>query len=370
MALGAEARIDRARQLLLEAMFDVGRWDAALDAVAGACDARAGQLLALNGDNEVVGHFLTGVPDGFTQMIENWGFANPVANPRFRAGVSAPVMVPIADQDYAGPDERKRSPIYVEIYDPHDLPFNCQAVLMRDENAFVRASVTRTRKQGPLDTRALRTFTTLMPHLHAAVRVQTSLLAASSAASLRTLDAVGAAAFLVSERGHVVGVSHAAEALAMKGVSLQVTRGRIRLRAPSDQAAYDAALARVLDAARAGTSVTPAPIALTTESVVLDVQGLPRERVCFGGAPAAIVLVRPAREQELALVLQRKFRLTGAETEVALALADGYELEAIAACRGAAVATVRSQVQSIYAKMDVHRQAELVSVIRRLCGDG
>lgn len=368
MALGAEARVDHARQLLLEAMFDVGRWDAALEAVAAACDARAGQLLSLNGDAAVVGHFLTGVPDGFMQMIEDWGFANPVANPRFRAGVSAPVMVAVADQDYAGPEERKRSPIYLEIYEPHDLPFNCQAVLMRDENAFVRASVTRTRKQGPLDARAFRAFTALMPHLQAAVRVQTGLLAESCAASLRTLDAVGAAAFLLCERGYVIGVSHAAEALATRGAPLHVTRGCIRLQEPSDQAVFEATLMGVLQAARSGALIAPAPIPLTADGLVLDVQVLPRERVCFAGAPAAIVLVRSARKQELTLLLQRLFRLTRAETEVALALADGDELDAIAVRRGAALSTVRTQVQSVYAKMDVHRQAELAAAIRRLCG--
>ena len=57
-----------------------------------------------------------------------------------------------------------------------------------------------------------------------------------------------------------------------------------------------------------------------------------------------------------------------AEADAALALADGQGLAAIAAHRGVAIATVRSQVQSVYAKMDVHRQAELAAAVRRLSG--
>lgn len=363
-----EALVEYARRLLLEAMFDVGRWDAALDAVADACGARTGQLIALNGDNDVVGHVVTRVPDGFSQMLEDWGFANPVANPRFRAGLTAPLMTPVADQDYACREERKRSPSYAEIYEPHDLPFNCQVVLMRDEDAFVRASVTRTRKQGPLDEEAFRAFHALMPHMLAAMRVQLSLSAERCATTLRTADAIDATAFLISDSGRVIGASRGGEALAVSGEVLQVTGGRLRLRARSDQSAFDAALLQVLRAARDGRCVAPAPINLSTDSLVLDVQPLPRERVCFGGSPAALVVVRAVKFGECAAALRRAHGLTRAEADVALALADGQGLDAIAAHRGVAIATVRSQVQSVYAKMDVHRQAELAAAVRRLSG--
>jgi len=368
MRLGAEARVDHARQLLLEAMFDVGRWDAALDAVADACGARTGQLIALNGDNDVVGHVVTRVPDGFSQMLEDWGFADPVTNPRFRAGLTAALMTPVADQDYASQEERKRSPSYAEIYEPHDLPFNCQVVLMRDEDAFVRASVTRSRKQGPLDDEAFRAFHTLMPHMLAAMRVQLSLSAERCATTLWTVDAIDATAFLLSDGGRVIGASRAGEALALSGEVLQVTSGRLRLRGHADQRAFDAALSQVLHAARDGRCVAPAPISLSTTALVLDVQPLPRERVCFGGSPAALVVVRAAKLAECAAALRRAHGLTRAEADVALALADGQGLDAIAAQRSVAIATVRSQVQSVYAKMGVHRQAELAAAVRRLSG--
>jgi DNA-binding CsgD family transcriptional regulator len=71
---------------------------------------------------------------------------------------------------------------------------------------------------------------------------------------------------------------------------------------------------------------------------------------------------------ECAGALRRAHGLTRAEADVALALADGQGLDAIAAQRSVAIATVRSQVQSVYAKMGVHRQAELAAAVRRLSG--
>jgi len=368
MTPDAEARINRARLLLLDAMLDPGEWEAALDAVADACGGRAGQLLALDGDKNVVGHWISGVPEGFTHMIEAYGFADPVGNPRFRMGLAAPLMTLAADQDYLNPEERRRSPIYAEIYEPSDLPFNCQVVLERDEQAFVRASVTRSRKQGPLDDEAFRAFAALTPHLHAAVRVQASLISAQCTATLLTLDSIGAAAFLLSETGRVLGVSAAADALAGEGGIAHVFANRLRFCAQADQSAYEAALACVGAAARGGKCVAPAPIHLSAGAGVLDLQMLPRQRNCFSGAPAMLAIVRPAKPRERARALQGAFGLTPAEAEVAVALAEGEALEGIAARRRVALATVRSQVQSAYTKMDVHRQAELAALVGRFGG--
>lgn len=363
-----DQRVERARLLLLEAMFDPGQWETALDAVTNACGAYAGQLLALNERNEVVGHWLSGAPNIVMGELEAYGFADPVTNPRFRLGIAAPLMTAVADQDYVDADERRRSPIYADIYERHDLPFNCQAVLVRDESAFIRTSITRTAKQGPLDAESFAAFRSLMPHLQAAVRVQTHMLASRCAATLHSLDAVGAAALLLNETGRVLGASAAAEALLAEGDVLQILANRLRLPTHADQIAYEAVLARLMEAARNGDCIAPEPISLSGGTLELDVQPLPRDRVSFGGAPAALALVRPVRFQERARTLRKKYGLTRAEADVAMALADGDALEGIAARRAVAIATVRSQVQSVYTKMDVHRQAELAAAVRRLGG--
>jgi DNA-binding CsgD family transcriptional regulator/PAS domain-containing protein len=65
-------------------------------------------------------------------------------------------------------------------------------------------------------------------------------------------------------------------------------------------------------------------------------------------------------------VLQQLFGLTAAEARVAVAIAEGDEVEAIARRQGVAIATVRSQLKSIYSKMGVGRQLGVAQLVRSL----
>ena len=61
--------------------------------------------------------------------------------------------------------------------------------------------------------------------------------------------------------------------------------------------------------------------------------------------------------------LRSRFMLTPAEVQVALGIAEGETLAAIAKMRGVAVSTARGQLKSIFAKTGTHRQAELVALL-------
>src|SRR5690348_13903113 len=101
--------IAEAQTVVLEAGYDSARWADALDAVARACGARSGQLISLNRKRKIVSHWLTEVPDGFLEEVEAFGLSNPAVNPRMR-GVHAPLLTPLADQDFIDPETRARHP--------------------------------------------------------------------------------------------------------------------------------------------------------------------------------------------------------------------------------------------------------------------
>jgi DNA-binding CsgD family transcriptional regulator len=71
--------------------------------------------------------------------------------------------------------------------------------------------------------------------------------------------------------------------------------------------------------------------------------------------------VSPAR-------LRRGFGLSQAEAEVAAALAGGLHPDEVAEARGASLGTVRAQLKSIFAKLEVSTQAQLVGRVASLCG--
>ena len=68
--------------------------------------------------------------------------------------------------------------------------------------------------------------------------------------------------------------------------------------------------------------------------------------------------------------LAKRYRLTHAEIELVQVLCAGHSLAEAAAERRLAVETVRSQLKSVFAKTETHRQAELVRLVLGLCGDG
>ncbi len=55
--------------------------------------------------------------------------------------------------------------------------------------------------------------------------------------------------------------------------------------------------------------------------------------------------------------------LTSAEIEIAFALGQGLPRSVIAEQRGARIGTVRQQIKSIFAKLGINREAELIMLM-------
>jgi DNA-binding CsgD family transcriptional regulator len=78
--------------------------------------------------------------------------------------------------------------------------------------------------------------------------------------------------------------------------------------------------------------------------------------------PAAAVFVTdPEKEQDIpATRLQDLHGPTPAEARVAVAVVSGMTVKDIARAQGTSLNTVRSQLKSVFEKLGVHRQSELV----------
>lgn len=360
--------IEQAKALLLEAAYDGAAWPGALDVVARACGARSGQLISLNGDGAVDTHWLTEMPEDFTRQIEAFGLANPVVNPRLRIGLRAAPMIAVADQDHVDPDTRARHPIYTEMFDPYDVPFNCQAVVLRNSDRLVRVSISRTARQGPLDAAAFRAFSTLTPHVHAAVRFQARLGAARIHSILETLDAMDAVGFLLDGSNRVIGMSAEGERRVVSGEIVRIEGGRLRAALPEDQTTLD----HLVAAATTGEDAMPNGGGWLRNQgggpgLSFSAHRLPASGSILGGQGAVLVVARPAStNHDRMKALRLVYRLSEGEAAVAIMLANGEPLDRIADRRAVSRATVRSQVQAVYAKMNIHRQAELVAAVRDL----
>ncbi|HEX6000538.1 MAG TPA: helix-turn-helix transcriptional regulator [Hyphomicrobiaceae bacterium] len=88
----------------------------------------------------------------------------------------------------------------------------------------------------------------------------------------------------------------------------------------------------------------------------------------FFAGPVVLLLVEEPRRAGIPTEasLRQAFALTNAETRLALALADGSSLAAAAEGLQITRHTARAHLKSIFAKTQVHRQAELVVALRKL----
>ena len=361
-----------AKAQLREAMFAVECWPEALAAVARACGSRSGQLIGMDRDGVVLTHVLTGVEQEEMDQIMAAAIGDPVKNPRLMIGRRAEVLVPVADQDWVDAEARGRSPMYQEVYHRLDLMFNCQTVLAREADLLLRASVTRTAAQGPLSAEDMRAFTALAPHIQSAARVQVNQARTYSSSALQMLDAMGAPGLLLDAGGGVVALSAAAESEIARGRLLRLRGRRPVTLLDDDLPAFRHAVANALTDPEAW-SPADRLVSLRNRSGEADyvVEILPLASGGFlrGLSPAALILARPAKSVQTPQNLARgAWSLTEAEADITVRLAAGADLDGIAEARGVSRTTVRSQLQSIYSKAGVRRQAELVSALLALGG--
>lgn len=356
--MGQSERIEAARLALMETALD-GQWAEALNAVARACGGHCGQLITLDGGGRVAGHWLTGLPEDFGERIEAYGLTDAGVNPRLRIGRYARVLSVVADQEHVDAEMRRRHPIYAEMFEPHEVGFNCQTVLDRSQLGLVRLSVSR---NTPLDADDIEAFHALAPYVRSAVRMRQTLEAAGLDASLRTLSALSEAAFIMDRTGHVIGMTDRASDIATEARALTLREGRLVARRAVDQAPLENAVAR------ACTGLPGLRLVIGGEGAevaTLDIQPLGGAGGPVVGAAALVVVRRPARMAEQRDAIERRWGLTPAESDIVMGLCHGRSLGEIAAVRGVSGETVRSQLRAVFSKMGVNRQAEVVAHVAR-----
>src|SRR5690606_22468172 len=110
----------QARALLQEAAFEPAAWRAALEAITRACQARDGQLIAVNRAGDVTVNLIYSPrEEEITHALDAYeGFTDPRRNPRFSIGRYAPAMTPVLGQDHIVRASRRIFPIYAELYEP------------------------------------------------------------------------------------------------------------------------------------------------------------------------------------------------------------------------------------------------------------
>lgn len=350
-------------------------WETALEKLAAATGSRSGELIGIGAGGAIPFNILTNIDPSFQDAFLAVGGGDPAVNPRIRLGSAAPVLKVITEADFVVPSREQRSPMQAEFDEfvrRWDVPSICLTPLEKRDELVVGLAVVRSRREGHIRNEQRAAFTALAPHVRAAVRTHLALGNEGAALIVGVLDALSIAAFICDRRGRVRSLTPAAENLVSRDTPLRLVRGELRgIEPDSDKQLADA----IAEAAR--FVPTPSRTALRTvilrgkssdaAPLVLDIVALPKHAQELLFTPRLLVVARGEHgtSARKAAILQAAYGLTAAETDIALHLAAGKKVEAIAAVRGATVGTVRIQIKSILAKVGVRRQTELLA---RLAG--
>jgi DNA-binding CsgD family transcriptional regulator len=350
-----------------DAALDNSKWNQVLHQFAAASGSRCGQLVGFSPDGP---HFnwMGGTEPGWLEELTRLGGSDPAINPRLEAGLSDPILKPITDSDIVSPRQRRSHYFYAEVLPQMGVPYICATVLYRESGLNVGLAVGRTAQQGEITNQQREVFSSLARHARTAIRTQLLLEGEGSKLITGALEAASVTAFMCDRSGRVKAMTPSAEALIGKGQPLRLQNGVLR----NGSAARTRELAAAIERAAAGHSTLGAAPATTLiirsdsgAPLIIDVTALPRRAHNFGFQPRVLVIVRGGGERtpDQALLLRSLFGLTRTEAIVAASLGNGASLEEIAQARQRSLETIRVQIRSIYAKLGVRRQAELVALL-------
>lgn len=348
-----------------------GDWDVALNIFADACGAERGELIGVGADAAVPFNWLPRTDPAILTEFEALGGGSPLVNPRVRAGMRMAPLQVWHEVQCSTPEELRRNFVYADFARRWDIPYGSQTNVLLQDGMLVGLAVLRGEAAGVPQAEDRRAFEVLSPHVRAAVLTQMAVEGQGAALISGALEAVGAAAFVLDGLGRVRAMTPAADAAARRG-SIRLSGGRLGAVDGRD----GAALAEAIRAATSGlvgvhrtglrtvvlrTGDSPA------EVEIADVVTLPSRPYSFGFQPRTLVVIRGAERARpgVAAVLGRAYGLTAAEADIALAIAEGETREEIATRRRASLETIRSQLKTVFAKLGVNRESQLVGRMRR-----
>jgi len=280
-------------------------------------------------------------------------------------GVCAEQMLPAHDL--------ARTEFYSDFMRPQRLQSAVGVTVFRDRGCNFMLSVLHGAVEEAEAKSAARLLGTLAPHLRQAFTYYRRAGAVAGASSVvgAASDALGVGIVALGVDRRIRWANRLAEDLLCAGDPVGLdTLGRVAVSHREVRDAIDSALGEVRRGEGAGrTAVLAVPGRRDEPSfrVTVVVPELSESEAYFAGPFVLLLLertdpsLRPAAD-----ALRTAFALTESEVRLARALAAGTSLSEAAASHNITRETARTQLKRVFAKVGVHRQAELVAKVHQL----
>jgi DNA-binding CsgD family transcriptional regulator len=348
-----------------------GNWLSALSVLARVTCSQAGQMIGVGSENSVPFNLVTEFGKNYASDFVEMGGCDPSINPFIRVGMSAPPLQAVSSADFMTRHDHLHNLFLVEHARRYDSAYVCLMNLIKIPDLVIGLSVVQSSKQGPLNAQNKAVFSSIAPHVRAAVRTQIAMEHQGAALMAGTLEALSLTAFICDRQGMVRAMTPSAELLASAGSLLKIKNGLLHSVRPLETRVLTNAIMH----ATGGLTKVGMPVSSTilirdqlAQPLVLEVLVLPRRDFTFGFEPRALVIVRGSQPNAngVQLLLCTAYGLTTAEVDVAVRLVEGQSPGMIAAERNASIGTVRVQIRSIYEKLGVNRFSEFATKVNQL----
>ncbi len=358
----------------------VEAWGTALDRVATAFQAWAVPLWGVDTES------------GALLFSHHGGDASPAtsldyirrfhaSDPRTRIMLSVPIGTWVHCHEYFDDAFIDGSPFYQDFLIPHGGRYSSGVTLLLERSEVFCFGVHRGQGHHPFDPYEREWLERIGTHAREAVMIYRRLRAAfeEAGAGRELLDKFAYPMLLIDELGGIRFRNKAAAAALEEGDYIVDRSGVLACRDRHSHNEFMAALqemglqgdAHAAPGKRGRRYLRIRRLSTGTPIITNLVAIRPHATMkAFGNAQVALALFHdPAASRELdSFLVAELFDLTPAEARVAVALRRGHSAQTIAADHRLALATVRSQIQSIFAKTGVNRQADLVRLLEGLAG--
>ena len=270
-------------------------------------------------------------------------------------------------EDLVPVSEFCRSDFYNELLRPSGDD-SCRGIGVRVHNRYGSGFIAlqRGRTQHAFGAEAVAALQASAAHLRRMLAVRGRLVSSSVNAEglAAMMDALGTAMLLVSATGRLLHGNQAGEEVIARSGALALRQGLLTGTSAAGERLLRQLIARALEpkAPEAGAAALPCPDGGRLELTAIAVPG-------GAGAPRHAMLTAPnrwRRDPSACERLRALYGLSPAEAALAVALADGSSPAQVAEQRGVALATVRTQIKNIAAKLGCTRQSDIVARVKGL----
>lgn len=367
---------------IYEASLDPAGWQQVLNDIVAFLAGNAGHFFTPMHMPQAGGFsFTVNVPDTFVQQYTTkyhrydlWA----------QAGVEKGLMTSgtvVADEDLVPRRKLVSSRFYREFLKPSDTARGCMTIVFgidSRDTPVTCVSVYRPLRAKPFSATAKKWMQLLNPHVSRSLGITFRLQDANFAVANThaALDRIKFGVVLLDASGTVTFANRAASELLKEGSALTLRHGldgrdRVVSTHSSITTEIDSFIASALshDAVEVDHFVKSMPIPRkhNMPPLLLNVSALPFENSFGrGNVRAGAIMFITDAAQPLTIdpaLMNRLFRLTEAEISLVRALCAGHALADVAARRCVSLDTVRSQLKSVFAKTQTHRQADLVRLL-------